>query len=90
MHSTLVHIPSAGNDGSSNENSLKKGWYRPPEGLPIPASFHFKEQVKKDLDRDVNLGIIEPVPQGEVGESCSRMVITPKASGKPRRTVRLT
>ncbi len=59
----------------------------PKAYTPIPVAFHFKSQVKKDLDRDVRLGIIEPVPQGEVGDWCSRMVITPKASGKPRRTI---
>ena len=59
----------------------------PKAYTPIPVPFHFKEQVKKDLDRDVRLGIIEPVPQGEVGDWCSRMVITPKANGKPRRTI---
>ena len=32
--------------------------------VPIPVPFHWKRQVKKDLDRDVELGIIEPVPVG--------------------------
>ncbi len=57
-------------------------WY-----TPIPVAFHWKKQVKADLDRDVRLGIIERVPQGETSEWCSRMVITPKTNGKPRRTI---
>ena len=35
----------------------------------------------------MRLGIIERVPQGEISEWCTRMVITPKANGKPRRTI---
>ncbi len=54
---------------------------------PIPVPHHYKTAVKADLDRDVRLGVIEKVPQGEVHDWCSRMVITPKSNGKPRRTV---
>ena len=54
---------------------------------PIPVPHHYKQAVKADLDRDVRLGVIERVPQGEISEHCSRMVITPKANGKPRRTI---
>ena len=60
-----------------------------PVYTPIPVPFHWKRQVKADLDRDVRLGIIERVPQGDVTEWCSRMVVTPKTNGKPRRTVDL-
>lgn len=60
-----------------------------PAYRPIPVPFHFKELVKKDLDRDVRMGVLEKVPQGDISEWCSRMVITPKANGKPRRTVDL-
>ena len=54
---------------------------------PIPVPYHYKVVVKADLDRDVRLGVIEKVPQGEINEWCSRMVITPKANGKPRQVV---
>ena len=54
---------------------------------PLPVAVNHKNKVKEDLDRDVRLGIIEPVPQGEITEWCSRMVIVPKANGEPRRTV---
>ena len=54
---------------------------------PIPVAFNWKKKVKKDLDRDVRLGIIEQVPQGMITDWCSRMVIAAKANGDPRRTV---
>ena len=56
---------------------------------PIPIPHHWKRQVKQDLDRDVELGIIEPVPQGTPTIWCSRMVVAPKKDGSPRRTVDL-
>ena len=54
---------------------------------PIPVPHHWKQQVKADLDRDVRMGVIEPVPQGTVTTWCSRMVVAPKTDGTPRRTV---
>ena len=56
---------------------------------PIPIPHHWKDKVKKDIDRDVRLGIIEPVPQGTPTKWCSRMVVAPKKDGTPRRTVDL-
>ena len=56
---------------------------------PIPVPHHWKQQIKDDLDRDVRLGIIEPVPQGTTVEWCARMVVAPKKNGEPRRTVDL-
>ena len=56
---------------------------------PIPVPHHWKKQVKADLDRDVRLGIIEPVPQGTCTTWCSRMVVALKGDGSPRRTVDL-
>ena len=57
---------------------------------PIPVPFHWKQQIKADLDQDVRLGVIEPVPQGTPTRWCSRMVVTAKKDGSPRRTVDLT
>ena len=42
-----------------------------------------------NLDKDVENGIIEPVPVGEPVIWCSPMVVTPKKDGRPRRTVDL-
>ena len=56
---------------------------------PIEVPHHWKKKVKANLDRDVRLGIIEPVPQGTPTTWCSRMVVASKKSGEPRRTVDL-
>ena len=56
---------------------------------PIPVPHHWKKAVKEGLDKDVELGIIEPVQTGTPTKWCSRMVIMPKEDGSPRRTVDL-
>ena len=54
---------------------------------PIPVPIHWQEDVKAGLDRDVRLGVLEPVPVGEPVTWCHRMVVSAKKNGKPRRTV---
>ena len=67
--------------------------YVDPDAKPVavhtPAQIplHWREAVKKGLDRDVQLGVLEPVPVNEPVTWCSRMVVTPKANGEPRRVV---
>ena len=56
---------------------------------PIEVPHYWKYKVKEDLDMDVRLGIIEPVPQGTPTTWCTRMVVTAKKNGNPRRTVDL-
>ena len=56
---------------------------------PIPVPVHWKTEVKAGLDRDVRLGVIEPVPWGTPTTWCSRMVTIAKKDGSPRRTVDL-
>ena len=56
---------------------------------PLPVPLHWQEQVKRGLDSDVRLGVIEPVPVGEPVTWCHRMVVCAKKNGKPRRTVDL-
>lgn len=56
---------------------------------PIPVPVHWQDDVKAGLDQDVRLGVIEPVPIGTPVTWCHKMVICPKKSGKPRRTVDL-
>ena len=85
---TCTHSPLQSMTGVPMKAIKKKDDTRNPKWYtPIPVPFHWKRQVKADLDRDVRLGIIERVPQGETCDWCSRMVITPKANGKPRRTI---
>ena len=57
---------------------------------PIYVPLHWKEQVKANLDKDVRLGSIEPVPMGRPVKWLHRMVITAKEDGSPRRTVDLS
>ena len=57
---------------------------------PAPVPLHWQEQVERDLQRDVALGVLERVPHGEPTKWCFRMVITRKHDGQPRRTVDLS
>ena len=70
---------------------LKPGAHQSsPAYRPIPVPFHFKEQVKKDLDKLVRMGVLEKVPQGETSDRCARMVIAVKGNGDPRIVVDFT
>ena len=51
---------------------------------PIPVLLHWQDEVKAGLDRDVRLGVLEPVPIGEPVTWCHRMVICAKKNGTPR------
>ena len=53
----------------------------------IPIPLHFWDDVKADIERDVCLEVIEPVPTGTPDKWCHRMVVCAKKDGKPRRTV---
>ena len=56
---------------------------------PIKVPLNWQKKVKKRLEEQVNLGIIEPVPQNSHIEWCGRMVVAPKPNGDPRITVDL-
>ena len=56
---------------------------------PIPIPVHWQEDVYAGLEQDARLGVLEPVPVGTPVTWCHRMVVVPKKSGKPRRTVDL-
>lgn len=49
---------------------------------PIPVPLHWQDDVKAGLDRDVRLGVIEPVPIAEPVTWCHRMVICAKKNGR--------
>ena len=57
-----------------------------PGVLPI----HWEDKVKKGLDEDERLGVIEKVPDGVPTTWLHRMVVVAKPSGEPRRTVDLS
>jgi hypothetical protein len=48
---------------------------------PIPTPHHWKEDVKKLLDMNCKLGVIEPVSAKDPTGCCSRMLTTPKKNG---------
>ena len=86
---TCPHQPLQAMTGADVEVTFNNGTVPSAVHTPIPIPHHWKKQVKEDLDRDVRLGIIEPVPQGSVTTWCSRMVVTAKKDESPRRTVDL-
>merc|ERR1712020_846950 len=55
----------------------------------VPVPRHWEDKVLKDLQRDVALGVIEPVPLNTPVTWCARMIVVPKHNGEPRRTVDL-
>ena len=56
---------------------------------PALVPVHWQEKVFKDLERDVQIGVLERVSPNTPATWCSRMVVTAKADGSPRRTVDL-
>ena len=56
---------------------------------PIPVPLHWQDEVRAGLDRDVRLGVLEPVPIGEPVTWCHRMVTCAKKNGSLRRTIDL-
>ena len=60
-----------------------------PVAIHTPAAVpvHWAAQVHAGLERDVRLGVIERVPVNTPVRWCSRMLITPKSDGSPRRVV---
>ena len=57
---------------------------------PCTIPIHWADDVKAGLDRDVRLGVIEKVPVNVPVQWCSRMLITPKSNGNPRRVIDFT
>lgn len=56
---------------------------------PAPISVHFREQVRQDLECNLALGIIVPVPPNTPHEWYAWMVVVPKHNGEPCCTVDL-
>ena len=49
---------------------------------PIPVPFHFKEPVRQALWKDIEKGIIVPVPVGMPSDWCCTIFITAKKNGE--------
>ena len=56
---------------------------------PALVPIHWQDRVYADLERDVPIGVLERVDPNTPTTWCSRMVVTSKADGTPRRTVDL-
>ena len=54
----------------------------------VPLAWH--DAVRAGLERDVRLGVLERVPLNTPDTWCSRMHLTPKPDGSPRRVVDYT
>ena len=61
---TCLHQPLQTMTGKPLDITLISGVTPTAVHTPIPVPHHWKKRVKQDLDRDVALGIIEPVPIG--------------------------
>ena len=57
---------------------------------PAPVPLHWRKQVQDGIKADVARGVLEKVPYGTPDTWCTRMVITPKKNGTPRRTIDLS
>ena len=62
-----------------------------PSAIHKPATVpaHWMEAVRRELDQDIALGVIERVPSNTPTTWCSRMHVVGKKSGEPRRVVDL-
>ena len=56
---------------------------------PALVLIHWQGRVYSDLERDVRIGVLERVEPNTPTTWCSRMVVTGRADGTPRRTVDL-
>ncbi len=59
-----------------------------PAKVPV-YHVYWRDEVNRQLQQDVALGVIEKVPPGMSVTWLHNMVITPKANGSPRRPVDL-
>ncbi len=54
---------------------------------PAVVALHHQEKVRKGLEEDCSIGVLEKVPYGQPSKWCHRMVVARKSNGEPRRTV---
>ena len=80
-----THQPLPEMKGPRVEIDLTEDAVPRPVSTPASVSLHWQEQVKADLDKDEDMGVIERVE--ERSEWCQRMVVVRKPDGSPRRTV---
>ena len=49
--------------------------------IPIPIPHHWRDEVKRQLEKDIEMGIFQRVPIGKSTEWCKRMVTVSKVDG---------
>ncbi len=81
------HQQLKGMSGPPLELHIDESIPHKPAQTPAMVALHDQEAIKKQIDEDVALGVIEPVPHGDTSKYCHRMVVTRKADGTPRRTI---
>ena len=54
---------------------------------PIPVPIHIQDQVKKTLEENITMGVLEKVPPGTETTWCAQMVPSLKKNGKVRLTI---
>ena len=84
---TFQHQPLPMMHGPPMELFVEKGARPHAVYQAAGVAVHWESKVKQDLDRDVALGVLEPVPDNTPMTWCHRMVICRKHNGDPRRTV---
>ena len=86
---TCRHQPLPLMHGAPLELALKPDAVPRAIYTPSVVPLHWEEQVQRDLGRDVDMGVLEKVDVNEPVTWCSRMVVTRKHNGEPRRTIDL-
>ena len=75
--------------GPPLELAIKPGASPHAVYTPSTVPIHWEDKIKRDLDRDIDMGVLEKVDVNEPVTWCSRMVVTRKHNGEPRRTIDL-
>ena len=73
--------------GKHHKLHLKDNVVRYAAHTPINVPHYWENEIKQQLDKDVELGMLQKVPVGEPTEWCMRIVPVAKQDGKPCRTV---
>ena len=81
------HQPLPEMTGPPLHFTIKEGTVPKAVHTPATIPIHWKDQVKQQLDRDVQMGILTEVQKDEPVEWQHRMVVVRKHNGSPRRTV---
>ena len=54
---------------------------------PYPIPIHLKDKIRRLLEMQVALGIIEPIPRSQLTDWCAPMLAVPKKNGTVRQVI---